>query len=167
MKLHLVTTNEYGFNYLNYLSVMSALLYNKVVLWYEDAGNNEWWHLIEKMAVKSNNLELKILDTLTGYTVDQTEGDQVGRLDIIYLAEFKKDVSIDDAFIDHDLFRQDAEGEFERKDITLVRVFSPPEQENLDFITPEWVSANDTLLSALIKRVYLERVWNPYGRQEV
>lgn len=165
MKLHLVTTNDTGFNYLNYLSVMSALLHNDTVLWYEDKQNNEWWYLIEKMAQKSPNLELRELDPFSGFTINQEEGDQTGRTDIIYLAPFDRDSSIDDAFIDHNVFEQNSEGVFERKDITLVRVFKPESEDSFDFITPEWVSANDTLLSALIKRVYLERVWNPYGRK--
>lgn len=144
---------------------MSALRHNDTVLWHDDSVDNKWWHLIEKMALKSNNLELKELDPFSGLTINQTGGDQTGRTDIIYLAPFDREVSIDDAFIDHFVFDQGSDGEFERKDITLVRVFIPEEKEDLDFITPQWVSANDTLLSALIKKAYLERVWNPYDRE--
>ena len=163
MKLHLVTTNQRGFGYIDYLSVMSALLHNNTVLWHEDKPDNKWWHLIEKMSGKSPNLELRELDPFSGFTVDASNNDQIGRTDIIYLAPFDKEKSIDDALIDHNVLGQNSEGLFERKDITLVRVFLPEGQDSYDFITPEWVSAKDTLLSALIKRVYLERVWNPYG----
>lgn len=164
MILHLATNKEAGFNYMAYLAVMSALLHNQVILWMDEEPEGKWFELIKKMEIKSPHLDFAKIHPLTGITIDQH--DQTGRLDIIYLAPFTKE-SIDDAFIDHNLLGQGKDGLFERKDITLVRVFVPEDQPNLDFITPEWVSANDTLLSALIKRAYLERVWNPYGRQKV
>lgn len=180
MKLHLATNEK--FNYLNYLSVMTAIRKNDVVFWYREKPTSKWFKLIEKIP----SIEFRKMDPLTGITIDQTQGDQTGRLDTIYLAEFQEGKSIDDYLIKHEeLYDTGEEAGFEEKDITLVRVYVPEEVEGIenpqspqnfsvlmhsgafDFINPEYIRESDTLLARLVKRVLLERVWDPYGRQEV
>lgn len=179
MKLHLATNEK--FNYLNYLSLMSAIRKNDVVFWYRSKPESKWFKLVEKIPT----IEFREMDPLTGITIDQVEGDQTGRLDTIYLSEFEEGKSIDDYLIKHEeLYDTGEEAGFEKKDITLVKVHPPKdidiENPNastsfsvimhggvFDFLTPEYIRESSTLLARLIRRVLLERVWDPYGRQEV
>ena len=151
-KLHLVTNEK--FNYMAYVAVMSAIRFNEVVFWYGVEPESKYFDIIKK--VKS--IEFKKIDPVGGISLGRD--DNTGRLDIVYLSEFVKDVSFEDAFIKNDVFVPEDIGEFEKKDITLVKVNVPEGQESLDFINKEWVAESGTLLASLIKTVLLERVWN-------
>lgn len=145
--LHLAIDSK-EFTYLNYLAVMSAIRFNDVTFWTREVPeDNKYWNMIMKM----RRITFREIDDKggTGITIDQE--DFTGRLDIIYIAEMDKRM-IDDAMIDHkDMYEDD--GEFERKDILLVRVFRP------ELITPEYVAESKSGIAQLIRHILLERVW--------
>jgi len=144
--LHLAVKKD--FTYLNYLSVMSAIKGNKVTVWIvEEPKDNRYWDLVKK--VKS--ITFKNVDPVTGALKANVE-DKIGRTDIIYLGELN-DNYVNDAMVDHTGIYEE-NGEFENKDMCLVRVFKP------EVVTLEYVTNNKTTLANLIQRVIMRRVWN-------
>lgn len=138
--MHLIVNKN--FTYLNYLSVMSAILRNKVTIWYENEPVGKYWDLVKKMrSVTFNNRALTTVDP----------NDRVGWIDAIYLGELN-DNYIHEALIDHKgLYK--VGGEFDTKDMRLVRILRP------DVVTRDYIENSNTLLANLVKRVLLERVW--------
>lgn len=138
--LHLAVNKE--FTYLNYLSVMSAILRNKVTIWYENEPVDKYWDLVKKMrSISFNNWALPIVDS----------EDKVGGTDVIYLGELN-DNYIHEALIDHKGLYE-VGGEFDTKDMRSIRVLRP------EVVTQDYIENSNTLLANLVKRVLLERVW--------
>ena len=144
--LHLAIDSK-EFTYLNYLAVMSAIKVADVTFWTRQTPeNNKYWDIVKK--VKS--ITWKEIDPQTGITIDQY--DYTGRLDIIYFGGLTARM-LDDAMIDHkDMYK--VGGEFERKDICLVRVFKP------ELITHDYVKNSGTAIAELIQKALFERVWD-------
>lgn len=145
--LHLSIDKE--FSYLNYLSVMSAIRGNKVKMWVVgEPTDNKYWDIIKK--VKS--IEFVETTPEKGITLSYQNGDKTGRLDAIYLGELSESYA-NEYMMDHgDLFTP--EGEFEDKDITIVKVKKP------ELVTPDYVKYSEDTMAQLIRRVLLERVWD-------
>lgn len=145
--LHLSVKEK--FTYLNYLSVMSAILNNKVRIWIVgQEPTDRYWDIIKK--VKS--IEFVKTTPEEGITISYSGGDKTGRIDAIYLGELG-DNYVDEYSMEHEnLYTKD--GTFKRKDITIVKVIQP------DLITTEYVKTSDSVIAQLIRRVLLERVWN-------
>lgn len=128
---------------------MSAIKGNKVKIWIIDEPDSKYWDIVKK--VKS----------ITFVSPEKENGkvamevkvkDKIGRTDIIYLGELN-DNYVYDSMTDHKgLYEED--GEFETKDMCLVKVFRP------EVVTLEYIKENKTLLAKLVRRVLLERVWN-------
>lgn len=142
--LHLAVDGQ--FTYLNYLSVMTAIIHNEVTIWIKSAPEGKYWDLIKKMKM----ITFKDIDPVTGISLDVD--DRTGRIDIIYMAPLT-DSYVDHALIDHTNMYE-IDGEFEINDMCLVRVFKP------ELITPEYVANSKTAIAELIKILLLERVWN-------
>lgn len=143
--LHLAVRKD--FTYLNYLSVMSAIKGNEVTIWIVEEPSNKYWDIVKK--VKS--ITFKPVDPVTGALTAKVE-DKIGRTDIIYLGELN-DNYVNDAKIDHTgLYEEN--GEFETKDMCLVKIFRP------EMVTLEHIREDKTLLAKLVRRVLMERVWN-------
>lgn len=154
VQLHLATRGD--FSYLNYLSLMSAARFNKVCVWYykDNEPNSFWWW----RAKAQKQIAFRELEE-TGIILDVD--DNTGRLDLIYLKEFTRDL-IDQAAIVHTCIWEHKDvGEFDRKDIGLVKVFLPESEGNFSFITPVYIKESQSLFAELIRTVLLERVWNP------
>ena len=142
--LHLVVNKD--FSYLNYLSVMSAIIGNKVKLWVIEEPSNGYWSIVKKVKL----IEFQNTTTEIGVTLDYK--DKTARMDAIYLGELS-DNYVGDYMMDHgDLFTPD--GEFLEKDITIVKVTKP------ELITPEYVRTSEDTIAKLIKRVLSERIWD-------
>ena len=144
--LHLAVNKE--FTYLNYLAVMSAIRIDSVTVWIKEEPSNEYWDIVRKV----RTIEFKPIDPVTGITLSQH--DYTGRIDIIYIGELTKSM-VDEALVDHTGMYED-DGEFETKDMCLVRVYRP------ELITQEYAATSKSALAQLIRRVLIERVWNPY-----
>jgi len=145
--LHLAV-NE-NFTYLNYLSLMSAIRGNNIVLWHgEKEPDNKYWDLVKKV----RSITFRKLDPIGGLTAHPE--DKISRLDAIYLGELSKDYVKEYTVVHTGLYDPEQTGEFETKDMTIVKVTKP------ELITPEFIKSSGTLLAALIKRVLFERVWN-------
>lgn len=150
--LYLSTKKE--FNYLNYLSAMSAVRFNEVIMCYVEEPESEWWKLVK--AHKS----ILLKQMFSGEALSIDPEDNVGLLILIYLRKFTQD-STDHAMLKHEcLYENKDTGEFERDDLDVIRVHVP---EGI-YLTPQWVKDSDTVLSDLIKTVLLPRIWNPYER---
>lgn len=154
MKLHLTITKD--FNYLNYISAMSAIKNYDVVFWILEEPDNGWWSIVKKVSDEKN---LVPTTKEKGITLSYRQGDRTGTLDIIWLGGELTDDYVTQANMVHGLFEHKDVGEFEAKDIPLVRVH-PTEDFSLEQIDAEWVRTSDTLLAELIKTVLLERVWD-------
>lgn len=126
---------------------MSAIRGNKVTIWVVEEPVGRYWDLVKK--VKS--ITFKNVDPVTGALTLKVE-DKVGRIDIIYLGELNDDY-VREALVDHTGIYV-AGGEFETKDMCLVRVFRP------EVVTLEYVTNNKTTLANLIQRVIFKRVWD-------
>ena len=144
--LHLSVDKE--FTYLNYLSVMSAIRYNKVKMWVLEEPSNRYWDIVRK--VKS--IEFVNTTKEKGITMSYANNDKTGRLDAIYLNELSDNYSNEYVYEHKNLYTPD--GEFLEKDITIVK-FDKPE-----LITPEYIKDSDSVMAKLIRKVLLERVWN-------
>lgn len=143
--LHLAVNKD--FTYLNYLSVMSAIKGNEVTIWIVEEPSNKYWDIVKK--VKS--ITFKPIDPVTR-ALSVEVGDKIGKTDIIYLGELNDNYVYDD-MIDHKgLYEEN--GEFETKDMCLVKIFRP------EIVTLEHIRENKTLLANLVRRVLFERVWN-------
>lgn len=146
MTLHLSVDKE--FTYLNYLSVMSAIRYNKVKMWVLEEPDNKYWSIVKK--VKS--IEFVTTTKEKGITMSYYNKDKIGRLDAIYLNELSENYSTQYMYEHENLYTP--EGEFLEKDITIVKVDKP------ELITPEYIKDSDSVMAKLIRKVLLERVWN-------
>ena len=143
--LHLAVKKD--FTYLNYLSVMSAIKGNKVTMWIVEEPTGRYWDLVKK--VKS--ITFKNVDPVMG-TLRAKFEDKIGRTDIIYLGELN-DNYVTEAMVDHTGIYEE-NGEFEAKDMCLVRIFRP------EVVTLEYITNNKTTLANLVQRVLMKRVWN-------
>ena len=146
--LHLVVNKE--FTYLNYISVMSAILGNKVKIWIvSEPKENKYWDLVKKV----RSIEFEYTTVEKGISLSYANADKTGRLDAIYLGTLSESYANEYAIAHDGLYDPEETGEFEKKDMTIVKVTKP------EVVTMEFVRDSGTLLSALIKRVLFERVW--------
>jgi hypothetical protein len=142
--LHLAVDKE--LSYLNYLAIMSAVRYNDLTVWIKQEPSNAYWNIVKKHP----SITFKEIDPVTGITLHYE--DFTGKLDIIYIAECTK-AMVNEYQIEHPKMYE-VDGEFEAKDMCLVKVDKP------ELITPEYIETSNTALANLIKHVLLERVWN-------
>ena len=141
--LHLVVNKE--FNYLNYLSVMSAVRGNKVKIWVIEEPTTRYWDLVKK--VKS----IDFIETTKEAGINLKATDKTGRLDVIYLGKLT-DRYVEDFATDHTGIYEE-NGEFEAKDMCLVHIKRP------EVVTLDYIRENKTTLANLVHRVLLRRVW--------
>jgi hypothetical protein len=141
--LHLAVKKD--FSYLNYLSVMSAIINNEVKIWVVEEPDNKYWELVKKMKM------IEFVETTPEKGISLSYEDKVGRLDAIYLGELSDNYTNEYVMEHENLY--EPTGEFTEKDITIVKVTKP------ELITPEYVKTSDSVMAQLIRRVLLERVW--------
>jgi len=126
---------------------MSAIRGNKVKLWIVDEEpSNVYWSIVRK--VKS----IEFVETTKERGIELEQVDKSGRLNTIYLGELN-DNYVNDYGVDHKGLYE-VNGEFETKDMCLVKISKP------EVVTLDYIRDSGTLLSELVKRVLLERIWN-------
>lgn len=142
--LHLAVNNKFG--YLDYLSIISAVRIADVKVWIVEEPTSPYWNIIKK----NKFITFENIDPKYGIIANST--DQIGRTDIIYIGKLT-DKYADEGIMDHSKMYE-VDGEFETKDMCLIRIYKR------ELITPEYIKDSNTAIANLIKRVILERVWN-------
>lgn len=144
--LHLVPYKE--FNYLNFISFMTAYKVMPITVWTHENDNisGKYWDIIKKL----DNVTFKTVDKVGGITLELE--DFVGRLNIIYLAPLT-DSFADDVMIKHHNMYKD-NGEFESKDMVAITIFEE------DFFTKEYITSSENTIAQLIRKILPERTYN-------